>query len=285
MTAPTSGPIRPASADRPARRPRRRGRTLVIVLVILVGVLVAADFGLAAAAEYQVAQRMRTQLQLSDDPSVRINGFPFTTQALSGDYRDIEIKANGVSVQELHDVEVQANLYHVRIPLSDLLAGDVSAGKIDEVKGRVKIQASDIARMINEKLPITDFTIGPDDRPAPTTETPETPAPPVDNSTATIKLTATVSFAGRQDKLTAYATVSLRDGGLKIIPAEIEFGDTSLGALPQFQQLASDALKFEDLYPGVLPFDITPTAIKAESGALVVEGTLTNVPLDGGSTR
>ncbi|HEY0805537.1 MAG TPA: DUF2993 domain-containing protein, partial [Pseudonocardiaceae bacterium] len=68
----------------------------VIVVVVLASLLVGADYGLAAAAEYQVSKKMRTNLNLANDPSVNIHGFPFITQALAGDYQDITVNATGV---------------------------------------------------------------------------------------------------------------------------------------------------------------------------------------------
>src|SRR3982074_1425584 len=93
-----------AQQDRPASRPdsRRRGRRakrLIVVFAVLAALLVGADFGLAAYAEHTISQKARDQLKLVDDPSVTIHGFPFATQALSGDYSHISVSAGGVPVK------------------------------------------------------------------------------------------------------------------------------------------------------------------------------------------
>ena len=142
MTAGFSGqaPARPSP-----RKRSRRGKFLVITLIVLGLLLVAADFALAAAGEYQIAQRMREKLQLDEDPSVRINGFPFMLQAVRGDYRHVQIEATGVPIKDeragvdLRDLDIKADLRHTRVELSDLLAGNVSKATIDEVEGSVKI--------------------------------------------------------------------------------------------------------------------------------------------------
>src|ERR1041384_1022558 len=85
---------------RPRKKKSRRGKFLIITVIVLGVLLVAADFALAAAGEYQIAQRMREKLQLSEDPAVRINGFPFTLQALRGDYQHVEIRAYGVPIKD-----------------------------------------------------------------------------------------------------------------------------------------------------------------------------------------
>ena len=100
--------------DRPGptpdtRRRGRRARRWVIALIVLVLLLVGADFGAAAFAEHMISQKARTQLQLNDDPSVTIHGFPFLTQALGGDYSHISVSAAGLPVaNKLQDVAVNA---------------------------------------------------------------------------------------------------------------------------------------------------------------------------------
>src|SRR5258706_2190528 len=96
-------------------------RRLVIALLVLVGLLVAADFGAAALAESAVSREMRQEIGLTDDPSVRINGFPFLTQALSGRYSSIDVDAQRLTVGRFKQVELTAHLEGVTAPLSMLL--------------------------------------------------------------------------------------------------------------------------------------------------------------------
>jgi hypothetical protein len=268
MTAPTS------TRTAPNRRPSR-GRKLIIGLLVLVALFVGADFGLAAAGEYQVAQKMRAKFALTEDPSVRINGFPFITQALSGDYKDIEISATGVPVRDqLRDLEIQANLLHTRIGLSNLLAGNTKGAKIDRVKGRVKIKANDLNRLVNQVTPFNDMAIEPDTR----TELPE-PLANAPRTTAAVKLTGNTTLASRKVALTAYGSVTLVGGQVEVAINDLEIDDISLQ--PFIQQL-KQALSIK-IDPGALPFTVTPTAVKVESGAFTVEGTVDNIPLDEGN--
>lgn len=264
----------PTRRTAPKRRPSR-GRRWIIAVLVLIALFVGADFALAAAGEYQVAQKMRTKLELTEDPSVRINGFPFITQALNGDYQDIEISATGVPVRDqLRDLEIQANLLHTRIELSNLLAGDTKGAKIDRVQGRVKIKANDLNRLVNQVTPFTDMAIEPDARagqPAAATAASRT--------TAAVKLTGNTTLAGRKISLTAYGTVTLVSGQVELAMNELKIDDVSLE--PFIQQL-KQALSIK-IDPGVLPFTVTPTAVQVESGAFTVEGTVDNIPLDQGN--
>ncbi|GAB2996407.1 LmeA family phospholipid-binding protein [Saccharothrix stipae] len=264
------------TATETKRRRPTRGRKLIIAALVVGALLVAADFGLAAAGEYQVAQKMREKFGLSEDPSVRINGFPFITQAIGGDYRDIEISASGVPVRDqLRDLEIRANLYHTRIGLSDLLAGNTRGAKIDQVKGSVKIKANDLNRLVNQVTPFTDMAIEPDHR----TELPAGQKP--DPTVAAVKLSGNTKVAGRNIRITAYGTVSLVNGQVVIGMNDVELDDLALDGLDAVLGVVREALSVT-IDPGALPFTVTPTAVKVESGAFIVEGAINDIPLDEG---
>ncbi|MET8759229.1 DUF2993 domain-containing protein [Lentzea sp. NPDC004782] len=268
MTAHT--PARP-------RKKSRRGKFLIITVIVLGLLLVAADFALAAAGEYQIAQRMREKLQLNEDPSVRINGFPFVLQAIRGDYKSVEIRASGVPIKneqqgvDLRDLDVEANLHHTRVELSDLLAGNVSKATIDEVEGSVKIKALDLNRLANQVTPFDKLSIEPDNRVA--TPTPADPKAP--KTTAAIKLSGQTNVAGKNVTLSAYGQIALVSGAIQINIDDVELDDASLKQIvPQLRQAL--AIKID---PGKLPFGATPTAVEVESGAFKLTGQITDVPL------
>ena len=265
-------------------------KKLVITLVVLVAVLVAADFGAAAAAEYQVAQKMRTDMHLASDPEVRINGFPFLTQAVAGDYRDVSVNARTVRVGQLNDVDIEADLRHARIALSDVLSGSADHLDVDELVGRVKLKASDVGRIIG----ITDLTINPapkdalEDAPAGGSDSSGDQAPGgVDNSRATVALDGTIGIAGNNVRVKVIAVLSLLNGQLKIEPKKLNLADQSLSDIPMgdvFEESILQQFK-TTLDPGMLPFRVTPTAVRAERGALVIEGVSKNVTIGPGGVQ
>ena len=95
-------------------------RRLIIILLVLVGLVVVADFGAAALAESAFSRQMRSQLGLVDDPSVRFNGFPFLTQAISGTYSSIDVDATRIPYGSFKELEINAQLVAGREKL-DLL--------------------------------------------------------------------------------------------------------------------------------------------------------------------
>ncbi|WP_112275278.1 LmeA family phospholipid-binding protein [Lentzea terrae] len=272
------------TAHNPAqpRKKSRRGKFLLITVIVLGILLVAADFALAAAGEYQIAQRMREKLQLDEDPSVRINGFPFALQALRGDYKHVQIRAYGVPIKneqtgvDLRDLDVEADLRHTRVELSDLLAGNVSKATIDEVEGSVKIKSLDLNRLANQVTPFDKLSIEPDKRATATTTTTTTPTDPkAPKTTAAIKLSGQTNVAGKVVTLSAYGQIALAGGAIQITIDDVELEDASLKQIvPQLRQAL--AIKID---PGKLPFGATPTAVEVESGAFKLRGVITDVPL------
>ena len=93
---------------------------------------------------------MRTQLGLADDPSVRINNFPFLIQAISGRYRSVDVTADHIAVGPLRDVQVRSQLRDVRAPLSEMLGDGPRTVTVREVEGTARIGAPDVERLIRE---------------------------------------------------------------------------------------------------------------------------------------
>jgi hypothetical protein len=267
---------------------RSRVKKVVITVIVLVAVLVGADFGLAAAAEYQVSKKMRSELSLTDDPSVDIHGFPFITQALAGDYSDISVNASHVQVQDkLRDVEVDTDLRNVHVGLSDLLSGHVSSVRIDEVDGRVQIQAADVGRLLG----INDLQIIPQ---SVTTVLGVVAAsathngqPVPDGQRAGVELSGTVDIAGQQTKVSVYGLIELQGGSIVVSPKKLDVSNSlvsgPVAGIVEQQVLSRFNLT---LSPGELPlpFTVRPTAVFVAPDALTVQGTATNVVLNSGSS-
>lgn len=264
----------------------------LITVVVLAGVLVAADYGLAAAAEYQVSKKMKSELNLANDPSVDIHGFPFITQALAGDYKDISINATGVPAKNtLRDLEIDADLYHVRVKLSDLLSGSVQSIKVDEVDGQVKVKASDVGRLLG----LPDLTINPvsldtvlgvgaqdaqDEKLK--QQNPGDPNPMA--TEAGVELTATINLAGEKTQVNAFGIISLTRGAVAITPKKLQLTNGLVsGQLPDsvlqgFLGQFGTTLSSSNL---PLPFSVQATGVQVESGALIVQGKADNLVISG----
>lgn len=256
-------------------------KKLAITVVILFGLLVAADFGAAAVAEHQVAKQVRSQLALPRDPEVRINGFPFLTQVAAGDYRDVELSAEAVPVGEFRELGIEANLHHARLAPSDLFSGNVRELTVDELTGRVKVTAADVGRYIG----IPDLRISPAPKDALAgTDGDEQVARTEDGTQTAVQLNGTVPIAGTENQVQIIALLSLVGGKLEIEPKKLDLDNSSIGPidLPSvFEESVLRQFTFS-LDPGMLPFQVTPTGVRAEHGALVIEGTVRDVTIGAG---
>ena len=260
-------------------------RKLFIAVLVVVGLAVAADFGAAAAAEYALAQQLREQFTLASDPSVRINGFPFLTQAVAGRYSAIDIRAAGLPVDPLQDVTVEATLYDVNAPLSEVTSGNLESVRAARVNGRVRIKDSDLGRAIG----IEDLRIQqPSDEEIEQLLPAGTPSPSsrpgsgaATNDRAAIRMVATTDLAGLRTEVIGVGLIELTGGVARITILDVRLARDGVGtvSLPgEIRRLLLKTLS-TDVKTGGLPFAVTPTGVAVQPGALVVEGTANNVSM------
>ncbi|HYZ38725.1 MAG TPA: DUF2993 domain-containing protein [Pseudonocardiaceae bacterium] len=254
-------------------------RKLIIAVLVVMALAVAADFAAAAYAEHTVATQMRHQLGLRSDPSVRINGFPFLTQALAGHYTAIDVRATGVPADPLHDLDVEATLHDVTAPLAEVTAGDMHSVRAARVDGRVRIKDTDLGRAIG----IEDLRIQlPSDQeikevlPA---GTPTNDAPHGDR--APVKMVATTDLLGQRTEIVGIGLIQLTGGVVRISVADVRLARAGAGAVGLPRPVRQTLLKAlsREVKPGELPFDVTPTRVWVETGSVVVEGTASNVSM------
>ena len=271
---------RPVAALRRVR-PGLRMRRAIAVLIVLVALAVGVDYGAAALTESAVSKAMRTQLNLADDPSVRINNFPFLTQAVAGRYKSVDVTADHVVVGPLRDVQVRTQLRDVTAPLSQLLGGSRTVA-VREAEGTVRIGAPDIERLLPgvDKLYIDGIDSGG------LVQAVEDGADPsllqLEPATAA-RMGGTVEMLGVEQQVNVIAELQLAAGQAQIVPRDIRFGDADAGPLPVAVQRTLSRLFTLRLDPGDLPLQVTPTRLVAGNGALEISGLTGRLVLGGGA--
>ncbi len=253
-------------------------RAAVVTLVVLAGLAVAVDFGAAAAVEHEMSEQLRSELELTADPSVRINGFPFLTQAVSGTYAEIDMQASGLAIGPLTDVGVEATLYDVTAPLPEVSAGRLGSARAAAVEGRVRIRDTDLGRAIG----IEDLRL----QPASDEEVDESLGSAAvsesdDDGRAAVRMVATTDVRGQRVEVIVIGLLELAGDVIRVTPADVRFardggGEESLPALLREPLLA---VLTTEIDPGGLPFTVTPTAVSVATGSLLVEGTARDVSL------
>ncbi|RSM66727.1 DUF2993 domain-containing protein [Amycolatopsis sp. WAC 01376] len=280
------------SPGRSAKRGKRRGRGWLIALAVLVVLLVGADFGAAAFAEHTISQKTREQLALANDPAVTVHGFPFLTQALSGDYSHITINAQGVAVPpKLRDVDFNADMSDVTAPLSDLTSGNTKSIVIGTLKGEVTVKASDIAKQApldkieNLKIePVTEDYVrnGENGQGETTPPTTNAQGEPIDSSSAGIRLSGNVQIAGQKVEIFCFAMIELKGQKISIEPKRLQFGnDKETTVVPQAVQDALLPNFNATIDTGAMPFSVTPTSVRVNSGSVTIKGEGKNVAFSG----
>ncbi|MCO1659233.1 LmeA family phospholipid-binding protein [Pseudonocardia humida] len=271
-------------------------RRLVIALLVLAGLLVAADFGSAALAESAVSRQMRSQLGLVDDPAVRINGFPFLTQAISGTYSSVDVDASRISVGKLQELSVSAQLRDVDAPLAMLLGSGPKTLEVGEAEGIVRVPADDLERLVPDVADLRIETLDANaleqaaedsDDPALAELDPERSVRLV--GTGTLPASLPVSLpglsGGDEIEVTVIASLELSDGRIRTEPRDVQLG----GAAQDLPNIPSALLswfadKFEvPIDPGTLPLEVVPTDVRAVNGQLEVSGEASGLTLGPGS--
>lgn len=251
-------------------------RKLIIGLVSLLALALVVDFGAAAYSEYRVSRAIREGGDLSSDPQVTIHGFPFSTQAFDGKYQNVEIRAQDVPNDFVGSTTIEANLRGVTVPFSELVDGSVNTVPVDELDGRVRIEAKDLGRFLG----IVDLQVS---------------APPADISDGTggsggsgmtttggVVLTGTVPVGPVETKVSVQADLVLEGDRVEIVASDFYFGPEGNAdfTIPDFAKPTVLGLFTKTIDRQTLPFGVLPTDVYAEGSQIVIEGNAENLLID-----
>jgi len=254
-------------------------RRLIIILLVLAGLAVAADFGSAALAESAVARQMRGQLGLVDDPSVRINGFPFLTQAVAGTYSSIDVDATRIPYGSFKELEINARLHDVSAPLSMLLGPGPKALTAATAEGIIKINAADLQRLIPAAKKVRIESVDKNTLEQAVKKGAD-PSVGTMSPTRTARLVGTVDFFGQSAEVAVLATLRLAKGRADIVPVDARLSDgTGLPVPGSVLKQILDLFRVP-LVTGDLPLDVTADTFQAKDGTLQISGRARNLTLD-----
>jgi hypothetical protein len=116
---------------------RRSFLVALLAVITLTGVAVIADRLAAAYAADRVATEIEKQ-GFNVKPTVKINGFPFLTQAISRNFHDIRLSAQGVQKGPLHISSLDATAQGVHLDSS------YQKGTIDILDGTAVITFAEL---------------------------------------------------------------------------------------------------------------------------------------------
>lgn len=131
-------------------------RILIVFVLALVVVAVVGDRLAASAAQRAVAIKAREAALLHSDPTVKITGFPFLTQAIAGKYKKVTVTAHDIHRDGVRIDTITGTFYGVHVGLRNALAGRVSSVPIDRGTGGLLITYTDLDSFLAaRKLTVT----------------------------------------------------------------------------------------------------------------------------------
>ena len=216
-------------------------RKLLVALAVLVVLLVVGDRVAAAYANRKLAAQVKTELALEQEPTVRVRGIPFLTQALGGTYDDVRVQIPDYDSGPLQNIVVDARLQGVHAPLGDVLNARLDQVPVDRISGDLSISYDDLARASG----IQGLRI-------------------VREGDA-LRVSGSVQVLGRQVEANAVGRVSVEDSDLKITAAEATVDGVDLP--PAAIDVANRALSFA-VSPRELPLSLRITAVSTEQDAV-----------------
>jgi LmeA-like phospholipid-binding len=126
-------------------RRRHPLRITIIVVVVLLALLVALDFAARAFAENEAASQIQKQ-GFPKKPNVTIEGFPFLTQAISRDFKDVQISSGDVTEGPLEIQSINATMKGVHVNSS------FNGGTVDQLNGTMTVTFTALANAMTSEV-------------------------------------------------------------------------------------------------------------------------------------
>lgn len=239
-------------------------------MLAIVAAAVIADFGAAIYAEYRMSRTIRSEAQLSWDPSATILGFPFTPQAMRHRYDEVELKATGVDHPGVEKASLEATLHSVDLTQSTWLIRPDAPLPLSKLESRIIIDSRHLGRYMG----INDLMVEapPKDTNDPTGGTTESG---ISGNTGLV-FTGTPTSVGIDERVSVAVNLSMAG------PEQTTLELTATGVLtgpgtadyevPDDKVAAVLSLFTNELPDQTLPFGIRPTTQGARGSDVIIEG-------------
>jgi hypothetical protein len=229
----------------PARKKKHWLRRFVIALVVLVGLLVAADRIALHFAQSELAAKIAQEQDLSQKPTVKIDGFPFLTQALARDFPHATIDIHGLSAQGVPISDLHADLRGVHV------SSGYNAATVDTLTATAELNYTDLSTVLTQKAGFAQVHLS-------------------DGGDGQVK--ATISLAGLISTSVTVKVTLLPDNTLLFVSGTIQTPLSAVG-------LSTPSNLNYKLPLGALPFGMTLTALNIGQTGVDIVATGHNVAL------
>lgn len=106
-------------------------KVLLVLVILLAGVVIVGDRLGVRIAQDEIGKQVAAQYDLRQRPEVTIHGIPFLTQAIGGEYDQIDVSIAEWSERGVTVSDVKVEMKGVSAPLAD-----VTSGNADNVTAR-----------------------------------------------------------------------------------------------------------------------------------------------------
>jgi hypothetical protein len=276
--APTREEV-PGDSRRRPRKKRWPKITAIVLAFLLVLAVIGDRVGVRVAAS-EMKKRVQIAVQEQTEPGtppptvreVSIGGFPFLTQVLFGNYKDIRFTIEGLSTPGPRIQEARARLQGLHIPLGDALNNKIKTVPVDEVHGTVLVNYADLNAFLAEKTKEGVFQ--------------NVQVKPVGDGKR-VEATAKINLPGAklgplklpglgEQTVGGVAEFNVADGKLKLTLNELKVEGTFDAS---FQLPAFDAI---DIQTPTLPFDLRIVEAGTNTTGLSLTAKANNVELPAG---
>jgi len=241
----------------------RRVRALLIVLAVLIGLFVIADRVSLRMAQNEVRdQVLRHAAWDGGRTEVRIGGFPFLTQVARGDYREIEVRAEGVTIDDVPDVTLAATLHGVHLSISDLRSRDVSSLPVDRIDGYAEVAYAAVADRIAEagrNVGIAEVGLR--------------------GTRGTLQLAVQLEVMGQQISGVATGALAVSDGALHLSATGLEVDGSAPQWLSDAALAALNAVLTQVSVMPTLPYGLRLTSVSLTDDGIRAEASAVDVTL------
>jgi hypothetical protein len=131
-------------------------RKALVALGIAVLVVVGADFGLRALAQYWVSGQIQSSFRLEHRPSVSLEGFPFLPRLVTGRFPSATVESKGAMETGRFPVSaLDLTLHQVRFAPDQLLFGNKATIRAASGEGTMTLTEREINRAFPATIPVT----------------------------------------------------------------------------------------------------------------------------------
>jgi hypothetical protein len=119
-------------------------RGLLISLLVVAGLLIAGDLFAKGFASERMAEQVKANLALEEEPDIELGGFPFVTQVAAGELENVRVSLEDLSHRGVTLTSLSVTLDRVRFSLANLLDQNARKLRVASTSGEAELDEADL---------------------------------------------------------------------------------------------------------------------------------------------